>query len=107
MAEDYESYVENGTAGFFNLKNNKFVGSTKVDQSHTEPISEFLWMKSKDATEFVTCSTDGSVRWWKIQEKEALTLLEGYTTPVEITCLKPLYLTNVDEFNNSKETRSE
>ncbi|MCQ2816553.1 MAG: hypothetical protein MJ252_04715 [archaeon] len=93
----------NGTAGFFNLQNNKYVGWTKVEASHTEPITEFVWMKSRNSNEFVTCSTDGSIRWWEIQEKECLTLLEGYTTPVEINCLKPLFLTNTDENDITKD----
>lgn len=98
--------LANGTAGFFNLKNNKAVGFTKVENSHTEPVTEFLWLKSKNLTEFVTCSTDGSIRWWEIKDKECLILLEGYTTPVEIVPLcTHLFLTNKEVIGDKEITK--
>ena len=88
----------NGTAGFFDLNTNKPVGFTKVENSHTEPVSDFVWLKSKNSNEFVTSSTDGSVRWWEIKEKEALVNSIGVAQPVEIDLLtdKPLFLMNTE-----------
>lgn len=56
----------NGTATIFDLKENKQI-STKLEESHSESISDFVWLKSKNGTEFVTCSTDGRVIWWDIK----------------------------------------
>lgn len=42
--------------------------TTRLEESHSESISDFIWLKSKNGTEFVTCSTDGKVIWWDIKE---------------------------------------
>ena len=88
----------NGTAGFFDLNTNKPIGFTKIENSHTEPISDFVWLKSKNSNEFVTVSTDGSIRWWEIKEKEALVNPIGVVTPVDIDLQtdKPLFLLNTE-----------
>jgi dynein intermediate chain 2 len=57
----------NGTAVIFDLNTNKILASTKLDESHSEAICDFIWLKSKVGTEFVTTSTDGKVLWWDIK----------------------------------------
>jgi len=57
----------NGTAVIFDLNTNKILASTKLDESHSEAICDFIWLKSKTGTEFVTTSTDGKVLWWDIK----------------------------------------
>lgn len=37
-----------------------------IENSHHEPVVDFIWMSSKGGNEFVTCSTDGQVLWWNI-----------------------------------------
>ena len=87
-----------GTAGFFDLNTNKLLGCTKIENSHTEPVSDFVWLKSKNSNEFATCSTDGSIRWWEIKEKEALINANGIILPVEIGKLtdRILFLSNIN-----------
>ena len=89
----------NGTAGVYDLDENKWIGFTKVENSHTEPISDFVWLKSKNSNEFVTSSTDGSVIWWEIKDKDCLVSLKGIQLPVEIDLQtdKPLFLVNTDK----------
>jgi len=57
----------NGTAVIFDLKDNKVLAVSRLEESHSEPISDFIWLKTKNATEFVTTSTDGKVIWWEIK----------------------------------------
>ena len=91
----------NGTAGVYDLDENKWIGFTKVENSHTEPVSDFVWLKSKNSNEFVTSSTDGSVIWWEIKDKDCLVSLKGIQLPVDIDLQteKPLYLTNTEKVN--------
>lgn len=35
-----------------------------VEQSHSDPITNFMWLMSKEGNECVTTSTDGKVLWW-------------------------------------------
>ncbi len=57
----------NGTAVIFDLTTNKIIVSTKLDESHSEAVCDFVWPKSKHHTEFVTTSTDGKTIWWDIK----------------------------------------
>jgi dynein intermediate chain 2 len=57
----------NGTAVIFDLTTNKILVTTKLDESHSEAICDFVWPKSKSWTEFVTTSTDGKTIWWDIK----------------------------------------
>ena len=97
----------NGTAGVYDLNENKWIGITKVEVSHTEPVSDFVWLKSKNSNEFATSSTDGSIRWWEIKDKDALTSLKGIVLPVDIDSQtdKPLYLTNTDVIEENGEKK--
>ena len=89
----------NGTAGVYDLDENKWIGFTKVENSHTEPVSDFVWLKSKNSNEFVTASTDGSVIWWEIKDKDCLVSLKGIQLPVDIDMQteKALLLTNTEK----------
>ena len=89
----------NGTAGVYDLDENKWIGFTKVENSHTEPVSDFVWLKSKNSNEFVTSSTDGSVIWWEIKDKDCLVSLKGIQLPVDIDLQTehPLFLTNSEK----------
>lgn len=89
----------NGTAGVYDLTSNKWIGFTKVENSHTEPVSDFVWLKSKNSNEFATSSTDGSLIWWEIKEKDVLVNIKGFTLPVDIDVQteKPLFLTNTEK----------
>jgi len=88
----------NGTAGIYDLSADKWIGFTKVENSHTEPVSDFVWMKSKNSNEFATSSTDGSIIWWEI-EKDVLVSIKGVQLPVDINVQieKPLFLTNTEK----------
>ena len=35
-----------------------------IDISHHEPITDLLWLSSKGGNEFISTSTDGTVKWW-------------------------------------------
>ena len=85
----------NGQAGIYDLNENKWIGFTKVETSHTEPVSDFVWMKSKNSNEFATSSTDGSIIWWEI-EKDVLVSTKGFQLPVDI-------LSQLEEKNEEKE----
>ncbi len=93
----------NGTAGVYDLSCDKWIGFTKVENSHTEPVSDFVWMKSKNSNEFATSSTDGSIIWWEI-EKDVLVSIKGVVLPVDINVQieKPLFLTNTEKTKNSE-----
>lgn len=39
---------------------------SEIEKSHHEPVVDFIWMSSKGGNEFVTCSTDGQVLWWSL-----------------------------------------
>lgn len=41
-----------------------------VESSHHEPVVDVAWLSSKGGSEFVSCSTDGSVKWWDIRNLE-------------------------------------
>ena len=99
----------NGTAGVYDLNENKWIGFTKVENSHTEPVSDFVWLKSKNSNEFVTSSTDGSVIWWEIKDKDCLVSLKGIQLPVEIDLQtdKPLFLTNTEKVTNAEGVEEE
>lgn len=58
----------NGTILIFDLKANKLLVSSKLEYCHSESVRDFVWLKSKNGTEFVTTSTDGKVIWWDIRE---------------------------------------
>ena len=85
----------NGQAGIYDLNENKWIGFTKVETSHTEPVSDFVWMKSKNSNEFATSSTDGSIIWWEV-EKDVLVSTKGFQLPVDI-------LSQLEEKNEEKE----
>lgn len=80
----------NGTAVIFDLHTNKIIASTRLEDSHSEPISDFVWLKSKNGNEFVTSSTDGRVIWWEIRD------MLSTTNPPTIVPDKPLYLVHKD-----------
>ena len=96
----------NGTAGIYDLSCDKWIGFTKVENSHTEPVSDFVWMKSKNSNEFATSSTDGSIIWWEI-EKDVLVSIKGVQLPVDINVQieKPLFLTNTEKIKENGEER--
>jgi dynein intermediate chain 2 len=91
----------NGTAVIFDLTTNKIIASTKLDESHSETICDFIWLKSKTGTEFVTTSTDGRVMWWDIKNLFPPTIPTSSNTTKEAPPLpsiepeKPLIL--IDE----------
>lgn len=39
---------------------------SNIEKSHHEPVIDLIWMSSKAGNEFVTCSTDGQVLWWTL-----------------------------------------
>lgn len=41
-----------------------------VEASHHESVADIAWLSSKGASEFVSCSTDGTVKWWDIRNLE-------------------------------------
>lgn len=58
----------NGNVLIFDLRNNKQMVTSKLEYCHSESIRDFVWLKSKNGTEFVTTSTDGKVIWWDIRD---------------------------------------
>lgn len=88
----------NGTAMIFDLHTSKIVASTKSeDFSHSEAVSDFIWIKSRTGMEFVTTSTDGKVIWWEIKNYNSNVVP---TPPVTIEPEKPLML--VDKTSESE-----
>jgi dynein intermediate chain 2 len=85
----------NGTAAIFDLNTNKLIASTRLEESHSEAISDFIWLKSKMGTEFVTSSTDGKVIWWDIKN------MFSTSPPPNIEPDKPYIL--VDKEDGDKE----
>lgn len=73
----------NGTISIFDIRQNKIICSTKLEESHHEAVTDLVWMKSRNGTEFVTTSTDGKVLWWDIR---------NHNTTIDPD--KPLYLTH-------------
>lgn len=58
----------NGNVIIFDLKTNKQIVTSKLEYCHSESVRDFVWLKSKNGTEFVTTSTDGQVIWWDIRD---------------------------------------
>lgn len=58
----------NGTILIYDIKQNKMLVSSKLEYCHSEAVKDFVWLKSKNGTEFVTTSTDGKVIWWDIRD---------------------------------------
>ena len=58
----------NGSILIFDLKLNRLIVSSKLEYCHSEAVRDFVWLKSKNCTEFVTTSTDGKVIWWDIRD---------------------------------------
>lgn len=44
-----------------------------IDISHHEPITDLLWLSSKAGNEFITTSTDGTVKWWDFRNINEVT----------------------------------
>ena len=57
-----------GTILIFDLKTDKLLIASELKYCHSEPVRDFIWLKSKNGTEFVTTSTDGKVIWWDIRD---------------------------------------
>lgn len=55
-----------GVVGIWDLRENKQKPSllSEPDNSHFEAITDLMWLSSKGGNEFVTTSTDGTVKWW-------------------------------------------
>jgi dynein intermediate chain 2 len=53
----------NGTIAIFDIRAGIQIAQTKLEESHSEAVSDFIWLKSKTNSEFVTTSTDGKVVW--------------------------------------------
>jgi len=81
----------NGTAVIFDLNNSKILAISRLEESHSESISDFVWLKSRNGYEFVTTSTDGKVIWWEIKGYNATPAV-----PVTIEPEKPLVLIDKD-----------
>lgn len=58
----------NGNILIYDLKSNNLIVTSKLEYCHSEPVRDFVWLKSKNGTEFVTTSTDGKVIWWDIRD---------------------------------------
>lgn len=58
----------NGNVIIFDIKTSKQLVTSKLEYCHSESIRDFVWLKSKFGTEFVTTSTDGKVIWWDIRD---------------------------------------
>lgn len=58
----------NGNVLIFDLRTSKLMVTSKLEYCHSETIRDFVWLKSKYGTEFVTTSTDGKVIWWDIRD---------------------------------------
>lgn len=58
----------NGNILIFDLKTSKQIVTSKLEYCHSESVRDFVWLKSKLGTEFVTTSTDGKVIWWDIRD---------------------------------------
>lgn len=58
----------NGTVLIYDLKTNKLLVTSKLEYCHSEAVRDFVWLKVKNGTEFVTTSTDGKVIWWDIRD---------------------------------------
>lgn len=57
-----------GTILIFDLKTDKLLIASELKYCHAEPVRDFVWLKSKHGTDFVTTSTDGKVIWWDIRD---------------------------------------
>jgi len=80
----------NGTVSIFDISDGvtqNLLCSSKLEESHNDAITDFVWLRSRNGTEFVTTSTDGKVIWWDIKE---------FSTPQVFVCPenpeKPLML---------------
>ena len=58
----------NGTVALYDIRTAGLITSSKLEESHHESVSDFVWLKSKSNTEFITTSTDGQVVWWDIRD---------------------------------------
>lgn len=80
----------NGTVFVFDVSTNKIIASSKLEDSHSEAITDFVWLKTRLGTEFVTTSTDGKAIWWDMKN---MPLIE---------CEKPLRLIDPTDAENQK-----
>lgn len=74
---------------------NKQAFISEVEFSHSEPVTDLMWLSSKLGTDFITSSTDGSVFWWDIREPgkpiDQLKCIESTEDEVGIGCTKIEY----------------
>ncbi len=61
----------NGTVGIFDIHEGvtqNLLCLSKLEESHNDAITDFVWLRHRNGTEFVTTSTGGKVIWWDIKE---------------------------------------
>lgn len=61
-----------GIVGLWDVRVNRHRASqvSPVENSHHEAVVDLAWLSSKGGSEFVSCSTDGSVKWWDFRQME-------------------------------------
>lgn len=59
----------NGIVGLWDTRESgkKSALLSEPEISHYEPIKDLMWLSSKGGNEFLTTSTDGSIKWWDIR----------------------------------------
>jgi len=61
----------NGTVAIFDISEgvtHNLICQSKLEESHNDAITDLVWLRSRNGTEFVTTSTDGKVIWWDIKD---------------------------------------
>jgi WD40 repeat protein len=58
----------NGTICLWDLRKAGVYEQTEVATSHSETIYDIQWIQSKTATEIVSVSTDGIIKWWDVRK---------------------------------------
>lgn len=61
-----------GIVGLWDTKQNRHKPSclSAVEFSHHEPVVDLAWLNNKGGSEFVSCSTDGMIKWWDFRQLE-------------------------------------
>jgi dynein intermediate chain 2 len=82
----------NGTVAIFDISEGAhLICTSKLEESHNDAITDFVWLRARTGTEFVTTSTDGKVIWWDIKEFQTPLVNVTPENPE-----KPLMLTDKD-----------
>lgn len=62
----------NGQISFWDLrKGSAPVDSSRIEQSHRDPVHDIFWIQSRTGNECVSASTDGQMLWWDVRKLAA------------------------------------